>query len=34
MTVRLDDPETRSQKTKAEVQNDVMHVRGPEQREG
>ena len=30
----LDDPETRSQKAKAEVQNDVMNDRGSERRKG
>ena len=30
---REDDPETRSQKTKAEVQSDAMHDRGPERRD-
>ena len=34
MTVSLDDPETRSQKTMIEVQSDVMHDRGPERGEG
>ena len=31
---RLDDAETRSQKRKAEVQNDMMHDRGSERRAG
>ena len=34
MTFSLDDLETRSQKTKTEIQNDAMHDRGPERREG